>query len=258
MWTKINIILLLSGFTLMKQLSVNSNYITSDIFDNIYAVNKYELNQFDKEGTLLNTYSNRNLGNISFMDVSNPLRILVFYNNFNSILFLNNKLSPIAESVSLDDIGFSSVGSACSSSQNGFWIFDLRNMQPVLISSSLSILYKGSNITIPDSLSSSLPIYMCEDGKKLYLAFQHYGLFIFDQTGMQQQFIPIDSLKYLHIRGTQAYYLAGNQLYQLNIENNSKSEIKINIEKCYGFALLNDILILASDRQVSFYKANIE
>lgn len=256
MWVKLNIVLLLSGFALIKQLPVNSNYITSDIFDNVYAVNKYELNQFDKKGILLSTYSNRNLGNIGFIDVSNPLRILVFYNNFNSILFLNNKLSPITESVSLDYIGFSSVGSACSSSQNGFWIFDSRNMQPVLISSSLSVLYKGSNITVPDSLSSSLPIYMCEEGKKLYLAFKDYGLFVFDQTGMQQQFIPIDSLKYMQIRGTQAYFSSGNKLFQLNLENNTKSEIKMDQEKYYGFALIKDELILADHRQVCFYKVN--
>ncbi len=256
MWAKINIVLFLSGFVLLKQLPVNSNYITSDIFDNVYTVNKYELNQFDKEGALLNTYSGRNLGNISFIDVSNPLRILVFYNNFNSILFLNNKMSPITESVSLDDIGFSSVGSACSSSQNGFWIYDSRNMQPVLLSANLTVLYKGSNITVPDSLSSSLPIYMCEQGKKLYLAFQNYGLFVFDQTGMQQRFLSIDSLKYMQIRGTQAYYSSGNKLYQLNLENNAKSEIKTDEEKFYGFALLKNVLILADDGLISFYKVN--
>lgn len=256
MWFKRNIILLLSTFVLIKQLHITSNYITSDIFDNVYVINNYELKQFDRNCTLLNTYSNSNLGNISFVDASNPLRILVFYEDFNTILFLNNKLSPTVEPFSLDNIGYSNVSCACSSSQNGFWIFDSQNMQPVLVSSFLSVMYKGSNITIPDSIPASLPIYMCEQGKKLFLAFKNYGLFIFDHTGMQQQFIAIDSLKYIQIKGTQALYLSGNELYQLNLENNTKTEIKTNVKNIYGFTFLKDMLILANNKLISFYMLN--
>ncbi len=68
-----------------------------------------------------------------------------------------------------------------------------------------------------------------------------------------------DLLKYYDDGGISTWKNAiftGYLQYQLNLENNAKSEIKTDEEKFYGFALLKDVLILADDGQVSFYKVN--
>lgn len=244
---------MLAGFVLSRQVPIKSNYITSDIFDKVYVVSKSDLHQLSEEGDVFNTYSNRNFGEITFVDATNPMRILIFYVNFNQIVFVNNKLSPISESVSLDDLGFSSVGIACSSSQNGFWIFDTRNSQPVLISSALQVVYKGSIIQLSDTLSS-IPIYMGEYGKKLILAFQNMGVYIFDQTGMLEKFIPITSLQYFQVSGSAMYYLSEGKLRSMSLDNRVGTSIEVDNQPFYGFTFLKDKIVLADRMQLWFYK----
>ncbi|GAB4457602.1 MAG: hypothetical protein Fur0028_12080 [Bacteroidales bacterium] len=244
---------MIAGFVLSRQVPIKSNYITSDIFDKVYITSKSDLYQINAEGDVLNTYSNRNLGEITFVDATNPMRILLFYVNFNQLVFINNKLSPISEPVSLDDLGFTSVGIACSSSQNGFWIFDTRNSQPVLISSTLQVVYKGTKIQLPDTLSP-FPIYMGEQGKKIFLAFQNMGVYIFDQTGMQEKFIPITNLQYFQVSGSVIYYLTDNTLHYMNLENMEVLSIDVDNQPFYGFAFLKDKVVLADKMQLCFYK----
>lgn len=243
----------IAGFVLSKQIPVKSNYITSDIFNNLYIVSKTDLQKLNEEGILLNTYSNKNLGDITFVDATNPMRIVLFYVHFNQVVFLNNKLSPLSEPILLDDLGFTSVGGVCNSSQNGFWIFDSRNSQLVMISSSLQLVFKGTKINIPDSVPS-IPIFMSEHGKKVFLAFQNLGFYIFDQTGMQEKFIPVSSLQFMHVSGSTVYYLAEGKLWHMNVENMTTSLIEIDCLPFYGFTVIKDKIIFADGKMLSIYK----
>lgn len=243
----------MAGFVLSKQIPMKSNYITSDIFNNVYIVSKTDLQKLNEEGIVLNTYSNKNLGDITFVDATNPMRIILFYVHFNQVFFLNNKLSPLSEPILLDDLGFTSVGSVCNSMQNGFWIFDSRNSQLVMISSSLQVVFKGTKINLPDSLSS-IPIYMCEHGKRVFLAFQNLGFYIFDQTGMQQKFIPINGLQFMHVSGSMVYFFAEGKLWQMNVENMTTLPIEIEGSPFYGFTVIKDKIIFADKQMLSIYK----
>jgi hypothetical protein len=63
---------------------------------------------------------NKNLGDISFVDASNMLRILVFYKDFLQVVFLDNTLSANGETVSFDKIGFQQAQLVCSSHIGNF------------------------------------------------------------------------------------------------------------------------------------------
>ncbi|HNV95491.1 MAG TPA: hypothetical protein PKG63_03380 [Bacteroidales bacterium] len=253
MLIKTAIWLIIVGFVLSRQIPIKSNFITSDIFDNVYVISKSDLKQLNSTGDVLKTYSNRNLGDITFVDATNPMRILLFYANFNQVVFINTKLSPISEPVSLDDLGFTSVGIACSSSQNGFWIFDTRNSQPVLISSALQVIYKGTKIQFTDSLWPA-PIYMSEQGKKLFIAFQGKGIYVFDQTAKFEKFLPIQDLKYIQVMGSYVYYLAEQKLRVLNLENMENLPYFDENQQYDSFCLINEQLVIADKQQLFFYK----
>lgn len=243
----------MAGFVLSKQIPVKSNYITSDIFNNIYIVSKTDVQKLNEDGIVLNTYSNKNLGDITFVDATNPMRIILFYVHFNQVVFLNNKLSPLSEPILLDDLGFTSVGGVCNSTQNGFWIFDSRNNQLVMISSSLHVVFKGTKINLPDSVSS-IPVFMCEYGKKVFIAFQNLGYYIFDQTGMQEKFIPISNLQFMYVSGSTIYFLAEGKLWQMNVKNMTTSPIEIDCSTFYGFTVIKDKIIFADKHMLSIYK----
>lgn len=67
-------------------------------------------------------YQNLPLGTIHSADLINPLKILLFYKEFNSVILLDNQLSEITR-INLSD--FNIVAQSCSmASQNRLWIYD--------------------------------------------------------------------------------------------------------------------------------------
>lgn len=70
-----------------------SEKIELDQYGFIYHINKDNLVKFNKEGVPLYNYSNKLLGNITQLDISNSLRPLLFYKDQGIILALDNTLS---------------------------------------------------------------------------------------------------------------------------------------------------------------------
>ncbi|NSW44749.1 MAG: hypothetical protein HPY79_02845 [Bacteroidales bacterium] len=246
------VIAFFSSLILIKQIPFKSTRIESNVLEQFYLINGSNLYMFSNDGVVVHSYSNKNIGEITQVDVSNPMRILLYYADFNQLHFLNNKLSPIASPILLDELGYTSVGGVCNSFQNGFWIYDSQKEQPILFSSTLELKYKGTTITLPDSVTS-IPLLMCEEGKRLYLAFAGYGLYIFEQTGNLLRFIPIDELKYIQIKGNYAYYLANQIFYRLDLNSYQTQMIEKKIQNFYGFTVLSDKIIFATHDSLSFY-----
>jgi hypothetical protein len=74
-------------------------------------------------------YKSISLGNISKVDLQNPLKIVLYYDDFNTVLLLDNQLNKITE------INFSQnsipivVNAIGMSTQNQLWIYNTLNQQ---------------------------------------------------------------------------------------------------------------------------------
>ncbi len=98
------------------------NYLGFDSYANLYYTKNNVL--FKKNKEELWQYKNLALGKISRVDFQNPLKILIFYENFNSAVLLDNQLNEIQKidfSKSNDPIILSAVGIA---TQNRLWIYN--------------------------------------------------------------------------------------------------------------------------------------
>lgn len=74
-------------------------------------------------------YQNINLGKITKVDLQNPLRIIIFYENFNSIIALDNQLNEIRK-INFNEINSEVlIGATGTAAQNSYWIFNQLNQQ---------------------------------------------------------------------------------------------------------------------------------
>ena len=89
-----------------------SEKIEIDQYGFIYHINKDNLVKFSKEGVPLYNYSNKLLGNITQLDISNPLRPLLFYKDQGIILALDNTLSLQKSEISLNRL-YSNLFDCC-------------------------------------------------------------------------------------------------------------------------------------------------
>ncbi len=83
--------------SLACKINTVSTFFTVDAMNNIYYINAAdEIVKYNCATTASITYSNLNLGRPTIIDVSNPLKILVFYPDRQSIIILDNMLSELS------------------------------------------------------------------------------------------------------------------------------------------------------------------
>jgi hypothetical protein len=108
----------------------NKTYIGFDGLGSNYYINN---NVFSKQNeNQIWEYKNVALGKITSVDYVNPLKIVLFYGDFNSIIILDNQLNEI-QKLNLFDIDNTILASKIGmASQNKLWIYNALKQQIML------------------------------------------------------------------------------------------------------------------------------
>lgn len=100
-------------------------FIGFDGFNNCFYTKDNVL--FKKVDSLSLQYQNLSLGKISKVDILNPLKIIVFYAEFNSVVILDNQLNEV-QKISFSKLETPVLASAIGvSGQNKLWVYDTLN-----------------------------------------------------------------------------------------------------------------------------------
>src|SRR3712207_4895040 len=111
-------------FQFTAHIPARVNSFTTDNLGNVYLVKGDLLEKYDAQGKLFKTFSNKTLGKITSVDASNPLKLVVFYKEFNQVLFLDNMLSQSSEILQLNQLLPGQITLVSNSHNNGLWLFD--------------------------------------------------------------------------------------------------------------------------------------
>jgi len=191
---------------LLKTIDLEAQIISTDKLGNLYAVANEEIFKFDAQGVLLQKNSLKSFGNLFSIDVSNPMKILAFYKDYNKILFLDNMLAPSGGSIDLSAIGFDQVTLTCSSHDNGMWVFNSLNFEIVRMEPSLKISHQSGNIAQLTG-NAIKPTALFETNNKVYLCDTIAGVLVFDVFGTYIKTIPIKSIVDLQVENNILYFI---------------------------------------------------
>lgn len=110
---------------LLDSISLNADvFIGADDFEDYYFIEGNTL--FKKTAQQVYSYTNTQLGNIASVDITNPLKILVFYQDFNTIVLLDNRLNELSDRMNLSTISYQKNAAFASiSSNNNLWLYSL-------------------------------------------------------------------------------------------------------------------------------------
>ena len=108
-----------------KDYSINADkFIGVDDFENSYYINHNNL--YKKTAQTIYSYANSQLGEITSVDITNPLKILVFYRDFNAVLLLDNRLNELTTPINFTTESFSkNITFTSISSNNNLWLYSL-------------------------------------------------------------------------------------------------------------------------------------
>lgn len=120
------------GFTqnlaLENSVKLNADtFIGFDGYENLYFIKNKVLYKHGKEGEF--RFNTLNLGQISSVDIINPLKIAMFFQETNTAVLLDNKLNEIERIVFHRTSDFFNSASASTAEKNSLWVFNFDSQQ---------------------------------------------------------------------------------------------------------------------------------
>ena len=186
-------------------IKVKSDFFNADNIGNIYTIKEDELMKFLPSGKFFARYSNLKLGNITSLDATNPLKLVLYYRDFQQIVFLDNQLSVNSENVSLEKLGYEQTDLVCASANNSFWIYNKQNNELIRFNENSKKISSTGNLK--QILQTNLtPTFMLEHNGYLFLTCPDNGIYVFDIFGAFSKVISIKNLKQFQVNETLIYY----------------------------------------------------
>lgn len=186
-------------------LSVKHDFFTTDNLGNMYLVKDGELIKFNPEGKRFARYSDLKLGNISSVDATNPLKLVLYYQDYQQVVFLDNQLSGNGKAISLQDLGLEQAALVCASVNNSFWVYERRNNELLRYDENAKRVASTGNLrqVLGEEIA---PVQMKEHNNLLYLISPKAGIHVFDIYGAFSKLIPIREVKDLQVQEYLLYY----------------------------------------------------
>ncbi len=221
----------ITGNKTLYTIKNTSNLFTTDNLNNSYLVNGEELIKYNQLGKQLLKYSNKRYGNITTIDATNALKVLLYYKDFQQLVFLDNQLSQNGDMISLENLGYEQTDLVCSSFNNSFWIYNKQTVELVRFNENSQQIAKTGNLK--QLLQAELkPDFMIEHNSYLYLNCPDIGIYVFDMYGTFNKIISLKKLPAFQVNDKIIYFYKDGKLCSY--------DTKAFEEKCISY---NDTLL---------------
>ena len=203
--------------------SVNGEYtyFNVDNLNNLYLLNKDDqLKKLSSNGDSVAVFNDvRRFGKLYSLDLTNPLKILLYYKNFSTVVFLDRFLN-IRNSIDFRKQNIFRVKAVATSYDNNLWIFDEQDMKLKKIDEQGKLLLETVDFRqLFDTVPS--PVQIIDRDGFLYLYDPAKGFYIFDYYGTYKNKLGFTGWEHTDATGTTVYGFSGNTFhsYQQNSLN---------------------------------------
>lgn len=224
-------------YTLVKDIKTkDATTMLTDVFGNLYTIEDYRLTLFDENGTKKAVFEDYKSGEIAYVDIVNPLKILVYFKDFMVAKVLDKNLSEMS-SLNLNDFGFYAVDIIANSNDGNFWLYDKSDFKLKKVSAAGEILYESENFNILIEQEFN-PEQILDNGLEIYLNDSNLGILEFDRFGSYKRLVSLKGEKIVQIIRDKILYFEDNELHSYN--KNTFVELNMALPKGenYSFAQL--------------------
>ncbi|WP_366185115.1 hypothetical protein [Flavobacterium ovatum] len=216
----------------------------------------YGYNYFDDQAVFSKTkrkehweYKNVSLGHLTKIDLNNPLKIVLFYQDFNAVVLLDNQLSETQKILFFQSELPISVKATGIAAQNQLWVYNNLNQQ-IGLYNYLNNTYKTISIPFPDNIQ-----FYQTDFNHFYWIDDKNIAFVCNLFGKITTLFQIPKYDWIEFINEQQYiYSKDHQFYLLDNSQNKKYEIEIvekTFQKCY---YKDQILSIFTTEGITNYK----
>lgn len=187
-------------------------------------------------------YADTKIGAVSSIDVSNPLKITIFYDDFNKVKIMDNTLTVIRE-LNLSE-NFSDI-TACGTANDGnLWIYDPIQFKLLKINESGEKLVETSNVN--DFGMQNVHITDVREKSNIVATVDRdNGFYFFDNLGQYLFHYPVKGIKSFQFDGTRIIYYTDTGLHIFTLK--CKETSILTLPKAINTSTVNTILVHNND-----------
>jgi len=216
-----------SAFQFLKSIKGDFTYFDVDNLDNIYLITTN--NQFKKlndAGDSVSVYNDvKRYGNPSSVDVTNPLKILLYYKDYVTVVVLD-RLLTVRNTINFRKQNIFYVNNITLSYDNNIWIFDEEDFKLKKIDEEGKWLQATTDLRMLfDSVPS--PVKIVDRDNFIYLYDPEKGFYIFDYYGGFKNRLAFLKWSNVEVNRNTVYGFSNNNLYSYELKSLNLKEYKL-------------------------------
>jgi len=220
-----------TAVNLLKQNIIPGNYTNFyiDNLNNIYLINSdNQVKKLDDKYDSAGVFNDvRRYGDIYSVDVSNPLKIIVYYKDFSTILVLDRFFNTL-NTIDLRKYGILQAKAVAQSYDNNYWLFDELDSKIKKLDDNGNVLLESSDFRILFSEQYD-PSRIIDNDGMLYLYDIKNGWLIFDYYGGLKQRVQVTGWKNVQVSDKHLFGHDDQYLYFSDPGALSIQQLKPNI-----------------------------
>jgi hypothetical protein len=214
-----------------------------------------QLKKYNASGDSLGVFNDvRRYGKLAYIDVSNPLKVLLFYQEFGTIVMLDRFLNNV-NSLDLRQLGFYQVTCIGLAYDNNIWVYDALAGKLNKISGDGTLLNQTNDIR-PFTDSVPDPDLLIDQGGLVYLFDPQKGAFVFDHYGGYQKLIPLKNWRYFTVINKTMLGWNGHEFlkYEVKMQTEEKKQIPAYFLPAVKIIFMPDFLYVLKTDGIHVYK----
>ena len=234
-----------------KELDADA-FISSNNFETIFYVLENVLfeNSIDTKETDIG-YNNFKLGNITSVNTFNPLKINVFYKDFNTALILDNRLAEMfkIDFNTLSD--YKNISHISTGADNTLWVFNENTLQ-------LELFDYKTNTTRAKTLPIKNPVLDIKSNYNFCWVLTKTHLYKYDYFGNLAQKTALDAFETMAINNENIVLKKGNTLSYLKKDSEAAIPISLPNLLINQFFVTNQTLYIYNAETLHKYQLKID
>ncbi len=233
-----------------RSLPVSPRFATVDNLSNIYLVSAENIiEKYDSTGRFLTRYSNNRLGRPTLLDVTNPLKLLVWYADFRTVILLDRSLTVLGE-LDLIRAGFPDVRLVAAAPDGNLWGYDEVNFRLLKLASDGTKLAESQALNLLEFTPRQTACIRVTDSY-VFVADPEAGIGIFDVFGQfNRVFKPLHPVRDFVVWQNQLCYTADTAIVIESVQGWNLKPRTIALPAGAGLVWLAGGWVLVQDEAV--------
>ena len=215
-----------NAMPIIKSIPTTAKILQVDELGNAYIVRKDNgFVKYNENGDSIANYLSIANGDIAFVDVTNPLRVMLYYAKFAKLVLLDRMLAPKSE-LNLRKLNQLNSNVIATSAEGNLWVYDQFNATLNKLDMQLNTMIQGNDLR--QQLSElPRPEYLVERDRRVYMADTAQGILVFDQYGSFVNSLSIFGVRKLQVVGSQIIYRRADTLFAYDMQRIETEELAI-------------------------------